>query len=431
MTKGESLEVNTTDYGSVAKYNNNDSNDTNNSNKDNVNNDNNNDDNNCNSLKDHDVEHNKDKSPSNNKKPNNNDNKKLKNDELAFRMPNDNPDIVSHSIDTENESLASVFKASKGDGEVKVVKEGPVTWRTGYIDFKTLWCYTGPGWLMSLAYLDPGNLESDAQNGAYTRYSLLWVLFWCTTLGLVLQNLASKIGIVTGRSLAQACKEGYSRPIAIILYIMTEVAIIGSDIQEVLGSAIAFQLLFGIPLWSGCLITGLDTFLFLALHYKGVRLLECVICILIFTMAVCFWVNMIIADPDAIDIVKGTVIPTLPSYALNNAVGTLGAVIMPHNLYLHSALVKSRNFKRSDEVSVNTAYKYNKIESSVSLFISFLINLAVVCCFAVGLYDNRCASHTDGPYAVIPYTEDGCDALLSDGTCCGAVGLGNAGIAME
>jgi natural resistance-associated macrophage protein len=136
--------------------------------------------------------------------------------------------------------------------KVEVPEEREGSW----IDFRVLWAYTGPGWLMSMAYLDPGNLESDLQAGAYAGYQLLWVLFWSTVMGLVLQILAARLGVVTGRNLAQMCREQYPRWMSVTLWILTELAIIGSDIQEVIGSAIAFRILAGIPLWAGCLITG-------------------------------------------------------------------------------------------------------------------------------------------------------------------------------
>lgn len=154
--------------------------------------------------------------------------------------------------------------------------------------WRRLWQYTGPGWLMSIAYLDPGNLESDLQAGAIGGYDLIWVLFWATVLGWCLQTLAARLGCVTGRHLAQLCRYEYNKPTAILLWIFTELAIIGSDIQEVIGSAIAFKLLFGWPLWVGCLVTAFDAFTFLLLGYFGMRALEAFFCSLIAVMAVCF-----------------------------------------------------------------------------------------------------------------------------------------------
>jgi natural resistance-associated macrophage protein len=154
--------------------------------------------------------------------------------------------------------------------------------------WKKLLAYTGPGWLMSIAYLDPGNLESDLQAGAVAGYSLIWVLFWATVLGLALQILSARLGAITGKNLAEICREEYPRSVSLFLWIMAEIAIIGSDIQEVIGSAIALQLLFGFPLWAGVLITALDSFTFLFLNFFGIRKLEAFFGALILTMGVCF-----------------------------------------------------------------------------------------------------------------------------------------------
>ena len=195
-----------------------------------------------------------------------------------------------------------------------------------WIDWRTLWMYTGPGWLMSLAYLDPGNLEADLQQGAYTGYSLLWVLFWCTAMGLFLQLLAARLGVVAGKDLASMCVDpvhGYPYPVAMSLWVCTELAIIGSDIQEVVGSAIAFKILFGIPLWAGSLITACDTFTFLGLHAFGIRKLEAFILVLIATMCGCFWVTFVMAKPDIGAILQGTAYPSAEGYMSQQARGTL------------------------------------------------------------------------------------------------------------
>lgn len=258
--------------------------------------------------------------------------------------------------------------------------------------WKKLWHFTGPGFLMSIAYLDPGNLTSDLQSGAYTGYELIWVLFVATLLGLLLQVLAARLGVVTGHDLAQLCRANYSRRTSILLWIMTELAIIGSDIQEVIGSAIAFNLLLGLPLYAGVLITGADTFTFLALHYFGVRKLEALFCTLIGTMCLCFFVDFGYIQPSGSGIMKGF-IPSMSSYAVLQAVGLIGAVIMPHNFYLHSALVKSRAVDRRKEHKVREANFYFAIESAVALGVSFLINLAVVSVFAAGFFKDECAQN--------------------------------------
>jgi natural resistance-associated macrophage protein len=218
---------------------------------------------------------------------------------------------------------------------------------------------------------------------------------------------------------------------------MTEIAIIGSDIQEVVGSAIAFKILTGLPLWAGCLVTGLDTFTFLGLQQFGQRKLEAFFASLIFVMAVCFWMNYALDQPPSGDVAFGTFVPTAAEYTLVQAVGILGAVIMPHNIYLHSALVQSRKVDRTNERAVATANKYNAIESSIALAVSFVINLAVVGVFAHAFFDKSCAEQG---LACVPLTTAGVD--LDDDSAnacmvgagkgvCNAIGLSKAGDALK
>lgn len=164
---------------------------------------------------------------------------------------------------------------------------------------------------------------------------------------------------------------------------MTEVAIIGSDIQEVIGSATALKILFGIPVWVGALITIVDSLLFLFIHYFGIRKLEALFAFLIITMAVSFFLNMFAANPDGLQLLKGTVVPTIPAGSLTSALGLVGAVIMPHNLYLYSSLVLSRKVNPQSHYQVREANYYNNIDSSISLAISFLISTSIIATFAV------------------------------------------------
>ena len=176
--------------------------------------------------------------------------------------------------------------------------------------WRTLWKFAGPGWLMSLAYLDPGNLESSLQLGAYTHFSLVWVLWWATVMGLVLQEMSARLGLVTGSDLAQLVRAHYPRYVCYTVYVMMEIAVIGADIQEVVGSGVAIKLLTGLPVWVGCLITGFDTITFLAVQYLGVRYLEGMICVLIGTMSLCFFVNWGTSDADAGALLRGALPPS-------------------------------------------------------------------------------------------------------------------------
>uniref|UniRef100_A0A3Q2QE90 Solute carrier family 11 member 2 n=1 Tax=Fundulus heteroclitus TaxID=8078 RepID=A0A3Q2QE90_FUNHE len=215
--------------------------------------------------------------------------------------------------------------------------------------FRKLWAFTGPGFLMSIAYLDPGNIESDLQSGAIAGFKLLWVLLVATIIGLLLQRLAARLGVVTGMHLAEVCNRQYRPVPRIILWLMIELAIIGSDMQEVIGCAIAFNLL--------------------SVGRSG----------------------YVLVKPDQGELLKGMFLPYCADCGpmqLEQAVGIVGAVIMPHNIYLHSALVKSRDVDRKDKKAVKEANKYYFIESSIALFVSFLINVFVVAVFAQAFYNK-------------------------------------------
>ncbi|CAH8824977.1 unnamed protein product [Trichobilharzia szidati] len=260
--------------------------------------------------------------------------------------------------------------------------------------FRRLWAFTGPGFLMSIAYLDPGNIESDLQSGAIANYRLLWLLFLATLMGLFLQRLAARLGVVSGRHLAEVCYDEYPAPARIILWLMVEIAIIGSDMQEVIGTAIAINLLSAgyVPLWAGVLITILDTFTFLFLDKYGLRKLEMFFGFLITVMAVTFGYEYVVVKPDQRQLLRGLFVPSCPGCGwpeLEQAVGILGAVVMPHNFYLHSALVKSRNVDRTNPSAVREANMYFFIESALALVVSLMINIFVVSVFGAGFYGKN------------------------------------------
>jgi len=250
--------------------------------------------------------------------------------------------------------------------------------------WRKLWLYTGPGWLMSIAYLDPGNLESDLQAGFGSGYQLIWVLWWATFLGWIVQSLSARLGTVTGLHLAELCRYEYGRATSLSLWIFTELAIIGSDIQEVVGSAIAMKILFGWPLYVGCLVTAADTFTFMLVHWYGVRKLEMIFTTLIGVMVVTFSVEFGLAKPDGGQIMKGWIVPECDGSASEYAVAMIGAVIMPHNLFLHSALVQSRQIDRTKRGAVAEANFYFTLEGAISLLVSFYINLTIMAVFATG-----------------------------------------------
>ncbi|XP_074949257.1 natural resistance-associated macrophage protein 1 isoform X3 [Phalacrocorax aristotelis] len=264
---------------------------------------------------------------------------------------------------------------------------------TGF-SFRKLWAFTGPGFLMSIAYLDPGNVESDLQCGAVAGFKLLWVLLWATVLGLLCQRLAIRLGVVTGKDLSEICYLYYPKVPRVLLWLMIEIAIIGSDMQEVIGTAIAFSLLSAgrIPLWGGVLITIVDTLFFLFLDKYGLRKLEAFFGLLITIMALTFGYEYVVVRPGQAEVLKGIFLPYCPGCGreeLLQAVGIVGAIIMPHNIFLHSSLVKTRAIDRSKKDAVQEANMYFLTESCLALFISFLINLFVMAVFGEAFYHQR------------------------------------------
>ncbi|XVE94986.1 hypothetical protein REPUB_Repub02eG0057700 [Reevesia pubescens] len=264
-----------------------------------------------------------------------------------------------------------------------------------HFSWKKLWLFTGPGFLMSIAFLDPGNLEGDLQAGAIAGYSLLWLLMWATIMGLLIQLLSARLGVATGRHLAELCREEYPTWARFVLWFMAELALIGADIQEVIGSAIAIQILSNgaLPLWAGVLITASDCFVFLFLENYGVRKLEAVFAVLIATMALSFAWMFGDTKPSGKELLIGILVPRLSSKTIRQAVGVVGCVIMPHNVFLHSALVQSRKIDPKKRGRVQEALNYYSIESSVALLISFMINLFVTTIFAKGFYGTKQANN--------------------------------------
>lgn len=266
---------------------------------------------------------------------------------------------------------------------------------------------------MSIAFLDPGNIESDLQAGAVAGFKLLWVLLWATVLGLLCQRLAARLGVVTGKDLGEVCHLYYPKVPRILLWLTIELAIVGSDMQEVIGTAIAFSLLSAgrIPLWGGVLITIVDTFFFLFLDNYGLRKLEAFFGFLITIMALTFGYEYVVARPAQGALLQGLFLPSCSGCGqpeLLQAVGIVGAIIMPHNIYLHSSLVKSREVDRSRRADIREANMYFLIEATIALSVSFLINLFVMAVFGQAFYKqtnqaafNICANSSLHDYATI------------------------------
>lgn len=243
--------------------------------------------------------------------------------------------------------------------------------------WRKVFAFFGPAYLVSVGYMDPGNWATDLQGGAKFGYSLLWVLLMSNIMALLLQSLSARLGIVRRRDLAQANREVYPKGINFCLYILAELAIAATDLAEVLGMAVGLKLLTGLDLIWGVLITTLDTFLFLWLQRLGMRKIEAFILLLVATIGVSFLVEIIFAKPDLGEVAKGFIPSGLTNESLYIAMGIIGATVMPHNLYLHSALVQSRKIG-SDDKSIKSAIKYNTADSAIALNAALFVNAAIL-----------------------------------------------------
>jgi manganese transport protein len=240
--------------------------------------------------------------------------------------------------------------------------------------------FAGPGYLVAVGYMDPGNWATDLAGGSRFGYTLLSVILLSNLIAILLQGLASKLGIVTDRDLAQACRDHYSRTTSLVLWVICELAIAACDLAEVIGSAIALNLLFHIPLPWGIAITAFDVLLVLVLQHRGFRLLEALVVALIATIAGCFLFEIVIAHPDGAAVAAGFV----PDYAilfdsekLYIAIGILGATVMPHNLYLHSSVVQTRRYEQT-AAGKRVAVRYAFLDSTIALSCALFINAAIL-----------------------------------------------------
>ncbi len=265
-----------------------------------------------------------------------------------------------------NQSLPEVY------GSIQVPKTGSF--------YKKLWAFTGPGLMVAVGYMDPGNWATDIAGGAKFGYTLISVILISNIFAMLLQHLSLKLGIATGRDLAQACRHAYSKPVAITLWVLCEIAIAACDLAEVIGSAIAINLLFGLPLTVGVVITVLDVLVLLYFQGKGFRTLESIVAGLIFMIFCCFGYEIFVSQP-SIKEIFGNILPK-PEILTNPemlyvAIGILGATVMPHNLYLHSSIVQTRNFEKNSE-GKRSAIFFATIDSNLSLSIAFFINAAIL-----------------------------------------------------
>lgn len=252
--------------------------------------------------------------------------------------------------------------------------------------FKRIFAFMGPAYLVSVGYMDPGNWATDLEGGSRFGYALIWVLLMSNLMAILLQTLAARLGIVTGRDLAQACRSEYSKAVSFMLWILGEIAIAATDLAEALGTILGLNLLFGLPLLWGAVITLFDTFLLLAIQRLGMRKMEAFIISLVAVIGGSFIVELFLAKPDMAGVAAGF-IPSLPPGALFVAIGMIGATVMPHNLYLHSALVQTRKVSRMADDKAK-ACRYNLFDSAIALNGAFFVNAAILIVAAATFHRN-------------------------------------------
>jgi manganese transport protein len=255
--------------------------------------------------------------------------------------------------------------------------------------WRKMMAFAGPGFLVAVGYMDPGNWATDLAAGSRYNYSLLFVIMLSNLMAILLQSLAVKLGVVSGRDLAQACRDHYSRPVSFCLWVLCEIAIAACDLAEVIGSAIALQLLFHIPLVVGVCLTALDVMIILFLQNKGFRYIEALVISLIGIIGVCFGLEIVFSRPEFAGIAAGFFLPTAEIFGnremLYIAIGILGATVMPHNLYLHSAVVQTRQVL-PDDASKREAIKFHNIDSAVALTFALFVNSAILILSAAAFF---------------------------------------------
>lgn len=267
--------------------------------------------------------------------------------------------------------------------------------------------FVGPAILVSVGYMDPGNWGTDLQAGAQFKYGLLWVVALASLMAIFMQVISARLGVVTGKDLAQCCRDWYPEWTRWPNWLLSEVAIGACDLAEVLGSAVALNLLFHIPLFWAVIITGLDVLLLLALQRFGMRTIEAIVLLLIATMSVCYFIEIFVlpqTQPSFLEMGRALAAPQLGQAGmLFVAIGIIGATVMPHNLYLHSALVQSRKLQQ-DELSIRRGIRFNTIDSIVALSIAFFVNAAILVLAATVFFGKESVALSTGQ--VVKFTAD-------------------------
>eukprot|EP00871_Galdieria_phlegrea_P000793 jgi/Galph1/1714/GphlegSOOS_G370.1 len=247
--------------------------------------------------------------------------------------------------------------------------------------------FVGPGWLVCIALIDPGNYEGDIQAGASFRYQLIWIIWWSSVLEFFIQILTIRLGLYAKLDLAQACRKNYPRYASYTLWVFAEAAMLATDLLQVIGFAVACEILFHMPLYAGVLLSFGTTLLILSLQYFNVHYLEIVVIVFIIIMSVTFFIQWSLVDTDGAAMMRGWVIPSLPSGSALIALSEIGASVMPHNVFLQSAMVQTRRVENTKK-AIHAAFVFNVVEFLIPMILAFVVNLAVIALAAVGFYDN-------------------------------------------
>ena len=311
--------------------------------------------------------------------------------------PNDNHETAPRGNESACRTVAAVSRPGAMSLEglhdsVKVPHHKAGFW-------KQMAAYFGPAVLVSVAYMDPGNWGTDLQGGAQFKYGLLWVVGLASLMAIFLQIIAARLGIATGRDLAQCCYDWYPKWTRVPNWLMAELAIIACDLAEVLGGAVALNMLFHIPIFWGVIITGVDVLLLLAMQRFGMRTIEAIVLLLVATIGVCYFIEIFVlpqTQPSFLEMGRAMITPTLSSATMVYvAIGIIGATVMPHVLYLHPALVQSRKFQKDDE-SIRKAIRFNTIDVIANLSVAFLINAAILVLAAIVFYGKTSVTAAGG-----------------------------------
>jgi manganese transport protein len=282
--------------------------------------------------------------------------------------------------------------------------------------------FVGPAILVSVGYMDPGNWGTDLQGGANFKYALLWVVALASLMAIFMQVMSARLGVVTGKDLAQCCRDWYPKWTSWPNWLMSEVAIGACDLAEVLGSAVALNLLFHIPLLWAVIITSLDVLLLLMLQRFGMRMIEAIVLLLVVTIAVCYFIEIFVlpqTQPDFLEMGRALIVPGLRQAGMAYvAIGIIGATVMPHNLYLHSALVQSRQLQK-DEPSIRSAIRFNTIDSIVALAIAFFVNAAILVLAATVFFGKESVTLSGGQVSTSPGESDWIQSLTDAGALIG------------